>query len=328
MKESLTPEKIQEEYLTGDLGKEIAAELLISLLESSENTKIRVESIKVLEKINFKSEKIFKTIENHLISDDSAIVRTSVAEYLIKNFLEDSLPALRWVIQHERSPLVLQLIIDSIEKFDTPQVELIKEDVIYWYENFSSKIGVVPLESKFFLDLEALFAEGKRNYEIDPFSYKYFENLSDIKDSEPWLVIKNKHVEILNFNYFNWKFIKDNMDIVNSLSKLHDIDVYLCSLRKYSHNDVLISSIPESIGSLIYLKKLILRRNGLIKLPSSIKKLTLLKELDLSYNKFEEVPHILMLLKSLEKLNLKRNKIQRIPDKFRVFLNSLDTFYS
>jgi len=314
MKESLTPEKIQKEYSTGDLGKENAAELLISLIEGSENTEIRVGSIKALEKINFHTEKIFKTLENYMISDESAIVRASVANYLIQNFLEDCLSALRWVIQHEKSPLVLKLLYEFMEKFDTPQLKLIKKDLTYWSENFSSKIGVVPQESKFFLDLEVLFAKGKRNYKIDPSSYKHFEELSDIKNGEPWLVIKNKHVEILDFNYFKWKFIKNNVDIVNSLSKLLDLDIYLCSLRKYSHNDVMISTIPESIGSLIYLKKLTLRRNGLKKLPFSINKLTMLKVLDISYNKFEEIPQIISSLSILETLNIKHNIVQSIPE--------------
>jgi len=313
MKESLTPEKIQEEYSTGDLGKENAAELLISLIEGSDTTEIRVGSIEALEKINFHTEKIFKTLENYMISDENAIVRASVANYIIHNFLEDGLSALRWVIQHEQSPLPLKLLFESIYKFDFPQLKLIKKDLIDWNEKFSSKIGVDPQESKFFLDLEALFAKGKRNYEIDPLSYKHFEELSDIKDGEPWLLIKNRHVVTLNFNYFKWKFIKNNTDIVNSLSKLQNLDVYLCSL-KYSHNDVVMSSIPESIGSLIHLKKLILRRNDLKKLPLSVKSLTLLKELDLSYNKFEKIPLVLISLNNLKRLNIKHNLIHNIPE--------------
>ncbi len=314
MKESLIPEKIQKEYLIGNLGKENAAELLISLIESSENTEIRIKSIEALEKINFHSENIFKTLENHLISDDSANVRASAANYLIYNFLDDSLPALRWVIQHEKSPLVIKLLYNFLEKSDSPQLKIIEKDLTYWREEFSSKLGIVPQESIFFLDLEVIFAKGKRNYEIDPFNYKYFEELSDIKNGEPWLVIKNKHVEILNFNYFNWSFIKDNTDIVKSLSKLQDLDVYLCSLRKYSINQIIISAIPESIGSLIYLKRLILRRNSLMKLPNSMKKLTLLKELDISYNKFEKIPEVINSFNKLEMLNIKRNIIQNIPE--------------
>ena len=326
MKELLKPEKIQKEYITGNLGKANATESLISLIESSEDTKIRVRSIKVLEKINFQSEKIFKTLENHLISDESAIVRTSAANYLIHNYANDSLPALRWVIQHDKSPLVIKLLYDFLDKSVDPQFKIIEKDLTYWSNEFSSKVGIVPQESIFFLDLEVLFAKGKRNYEIDPFSYKHFETLSDIKNGEPWLVIKDQHVESLNFNYFNWKFIKNNEDIIHSLSKLQDLEIYLCSLRKYSNIGIEISMIPKSISSLIYLKKLILRRNGMKNLPFSIKKLTSLKELDLRYNKFKEIPYAIMLLKSLEKLNLKHNKIKRIPDELQDYIHSLDTF--
>ena len=116
MKESLTPEKIQKDLSTGDLVRENAVELLISLIEGSDNIEIRVESIKTLENLNVQSGKIFKILENYLISDENAIVRASVAKYIIHNYLEDGLSALRWAIQHERSPMVLNLFFDSMEK--------------------------------------------------------------------------------------------------------------------------------------------------------------------------------------------------------------------
>jgi len=313
MKEPLITEKIKKELLNGDLSKENAEKLLISLIENSDKTDIRIESIKILESLKFQDKNLFKILENNLISDDNEYVRASVVHYFINHYQEESVSALRWVIKNDRSPLVLRTFFDFINKFKTTQMKLIKKDLISWSKNFSSKIGVNPQEAIFFLDLEVLFAKGKKNYELDPLTYKHFEQSSDFKNGEPWLVIKNKHVEILNFNYFNWKFIKNNIDIVNSLSKLQDLDIYLCSLRKYQHNDVAISSIPESIGSLIHLRKLILRRNNLKKLPISMKKLTLLKELDISYNKFKEIPEVISSLNILETLNIKHNFIQSIP---------------
>ncbi|MFX0020950.1 MAG: leucine-rich repeat domain-containing protein [Candidatus Hermodarchaeota archaeon] len=320
MKEFLTPEKIQKRISSGELTRENAAELLISLIESSYDIDTRIQSINTLKKLNIQSEKIFKLLENYLISDENAIVRTSVAKYVIHNYLEQGFSALRWVIQHETSPLVFNLFFNYMDKFDSPHLMLIKKDLVKWNKDFSSKIGVVPAESKFFLDLEVLFAKGKKNYEINPLSYKNFETLSDNKNSEPWLLINDKHVEILNFNYFNWKFIKNNTDVINSLTKLHDLDVYLCSLKKYSYYNE-ISTIPESIGFLTHLNKLILRRNNLKKLPSSMKKLTQLKELDISYNKFDKIPQVLNFLNNLEKLNIKHNFIQDIPKPFNFNIN-------
>ncbi len=326
MKEYLILKKIQSELATGELGKEKVAELLISLLETSENTEIRVSSIKILEKINFRSENIFKILENYLISDENAVVRASVAKYLFENFLDSAIPALKWIIQHEKSPLVLKIFFDSINRFDNPQLNLIKKDLINWNKIYASKIGIDPQEARFFLDLESLFAKDKQDYEINPFMFKHFQKLSDIKNEEPWLVIKSKHVEILNFNYFNWKWINENLDIVNSLYKFKYLDVYFNSINEYHFNSNNLIKIPETIGKLRYLKKLILKRNNLNCLPESIGNLTSLKELDLSYNEFYEIPQIISAIKSLEKLNFKANKIQKISEEFKSFLNSLKKF--
>ncbi|MHA2282275.1 MAG: hypothetical protein ACXAC5_15640 [Promethearchaeota archaeon] len=327
MKELLTPEKIKIDFLNRGLNKEKAAELLISLIEDSDNTKTRVNSIKTLEMIGIRTKKIFNTLENYLISDQDASLRAAAAEYIILNFLDDGLTPLNWVIQHDNSPLVLKVFDKFASKFNKMRFDLITQKLFSRNAEFASALGISPEESRFFLDLEALFAEDKGNYELDPESYKNFQNLADFKKGEPWLVINNSHVESLNFNFYKWKFVKDNLDLVNSLSKLVDLDFYINSLKKYSYQYSTISEIPESIGSLTYLKKLILRKNSLKGITSSIKKLTLLRELDLSYNEFEEIPQIIQTLNSLEKLNIKHNKIQKIPDSLGKFLNSLENFY-
>jgi hypothetical protein len=327
MSEFLTPEKIKTNFFNGKLNRDKAAELLISLIEGSDNTKTRVNSIKTLEMIGVRTKKIFTTLENYLISDQDATLRAVAAEYIILNFLEEGITPLNWVIQHDNSPLVLKAFDNFTSKFNKGKYDIISQKLLSRNKEFASDLGISPEESRFFLDLEALFAEDKGNYKLDPESYKNFQNLADFKGGEPWLIINNKHVESLNFNYYKWKFVKDNLDLVNSLSKLIDLDFYINSLKKYSYQYIMISSIPESIGSLTYLKKLILRKNGLEKIPSSIKKLTLLRKLDLSYNELEEIPQIIQKLTSLENLNVKHNKIQKIPDSLWGFLNSLEKFH-
>ena len=327
MKEFLTPEKIKQSLLNRGLNKEKAAELLISLIEGSDNPRTRVNSIKTLEMIGFRTKKIFSTLENYLISDQDANLRAAAAEYIILNFLEEGITPLNWVIQHDNSPLVLKVFNTYTSKFKKGNYDAISQTLLTRNKEFASDLGIIPEESRFFLDIEALFAEDKENYEIDPESYKNFQNLADFKGGDPWLIINNKRVESLNFNYYKWKFVRDNLDLVYSLSKLIDLDFYINSLKKYSSKYIKISLIPESIGSLTYLKKLILRKNGLEKIPSSIKKLTLLRELDLSYNELEEIPQMMQTLSSLENLNIKHNKIRRIPDSLWDFLNSLENFY-
>lgn len=314
MKGSLTPDKIQKSLSTGDLTRENAAEQLISLIEGSDNTEVRIKSIKILERLNIQNENLFKIMENCLISDENGLIRAAVAKYIIQNYLEEGISALIWSIQHDKSPLVLILFFNFIEKFKSSKFESIKKELLIWNKDFSKKIGVVPQESRFFLDLEVLFAKSKESYLIDPYSYEYFENIKNINERDPWLNIKDNHVQSLTFNYFNWKYVKFNSDILKSFLKLQDIEVYLNSLRKYSQNEVLLQSVPESIGSLSHLKKLNLRRNGLEILPYSFKNLTLLKEIDLSYNRLGEIPKFIYSFNDLEILNIKHNNIQNIPE--------------
>lgn len=328
MKEFSIPNKIKSEIRAGNLSKDKAADMLVSLIEGSEDINTRVNSIKVLESIEFRSKRIFKTLENYLISDEDALLRATAAEYIIINYLDESVSPLNWVIQHDRSPLVLKVFFNLQKRFKEERFDLISKKLKLWKNEFASTLGIVPEESNFFFDLEAFFAEDKKNYQIDLKSYKNFQELADFKGGEPWLLINDRYVEGLNFNYYKWKFIKDNIALINSFSKLIDLDFYINSLKKYSYKYILISVIPESIGLLTHLKKLILKKNGLERIPYSIKNFVHLKELDLSYNELEEVPPILQQIKSLKILNLKHNKIKRIPDSLWPFLNSLEKFYS
>ncbi|MFX1325401.1 MAG: hypothetical protein ACFE8N_10620 [Promethearchaeota archaeon] len=328
MKEFLLPKKIRNEILAGKLSKEKAADMLISLIEGSEDINTRVNSIKILENIDFRNKRVFKTLENYLISDEHAILRATAAEYIIINYLEESISPLNWVVEHDISPLVLKVFFDFQRKFEEENYDPILNRLKLWKKEFGSTLGINPEESKFFIDLEAIFAEDKKNYQIDPRSYKNFQDLADFKGGEPWLLINNDHVVSLNFNYYKWKFIKDNIKLINSFSKLIDLDFYINYLKKYSYKYILISVIPDSISSLTCLKKLILKKNGLEKIPYSIKKLIHLRELDLSHNALEEVPQVVLKLKSLKKLNLKHNNIKRIPESLWSFLNSLENFLS
>ncbi|MFX1409821.1 MAG: leucine-rich repeat domain-containing protein [Promethearchaeota archaeon] len=326
MREPLLPIAIDHAFQTGELSKEKASALLTSLIESSNDAQIRSQSIEILDKLGLIDSEIFKVLENSLVSDENAIVRASALKQIILNFTNKSLALLEWVVDHDRSPIVLKVLYENVENSRDHRFKILKQKLANWNMQFSEMLCIVPKEVKFFLDLEALFAQNKRNYTIDPNSYKYFQQLSDTKDSEPWLLIRNKHVEILNFNYYNWNFVKQNQDIIDSFLKLGFLDVYLDSINKYKVDGNLIQEIPESIGRFTYLKILILKGNKIIKIPESIGELTSLKELNLSHNKIQTIPLSIRSLENLEKLNLKHNNILKIPDTLNSFLNSLKYF--
>ena len=325
MTEPSSPEIIYNGFLKGDFTREKAAELLVSLIERIEIVEIRIKSLALLKKINFKKPKLYNILENCLISDENALVRTAALEVLINNYTDESLNPIIWALEHDKSPLVIKAIFDHFETITSSRYNLIRKSLADWLEQFSSLIGISPLESIFFLDLEALFAKDKENYEVSPQSYKHFKNIGDFKGGEPWILIKNKHVEILNFNYSYWKYVKENIKRIKSLLKLNDLEIYLKKVNNYSLT-MNIQELPPSLGKLTSLKKLILKRNNLESLPYTIEKLKLLKQLDLSHNNFSKFPEIIGSLSSLEILNLKHNKVQVIPEQLTDFLHSLKKF--
>ena len=91
MKNFLSPEKIYSNVENGKLSKAIAAELLISLIEGSDNPTTRAESIKISEKLKIHDKKTFKILENSLLSDESPLVRKSAAKFIGQFFLKEGL---------------------------------------------------------------------------------------------------------------------------------------------------------------------------------------------------------------------------------------------
>jgi Leucine-rich repeat (LRR) protein len=220
----------------------------------------------------------------------------------------------------------LKSIFDLLENSETSSHNVLKNDLTTWISNFANKIGIVPEEAKFFLDVEALFAITMKNYEIDLPTYKYYKSLTCFSKSESWLVIKNRHVEDLSFNLDNWRFLKENQHFFKSISRLSYPSLYLNTIKKYNFSEMESLQVPNSIGLLTHLKVLDLSRNMIIEIPKSICSLPSLEELDLSRNEIREIPESLSLLQSLRILNLARNHIQVIPLTLLKYVNSLEKF--
>ncbi|MFX1590448.1 MAG: leucine-rich repeat domain-containing protein [Promethearchaeota archaeon] len=325
MKDSFTPEAIISDFLKGRLNFTLAADLLISLLEKSNNPELRKKSILALERLKGSNEKIFNILENCLLSDENHFVRSAAAKLIGQAYLKYGVKTLLWVIQHDKSPIVIQTIIDMAENETFFQFKSIEKAISNWIDVFSSHIGVVPKESRFFLDLEVFFAHDKYDYEITPLTYTYYKKISCIKD-DPWLLINNKHVEALNFNYFNWYFLKINQDIIDSFIDIRDLDTFLDLYKKFELRKFNSPTIPKSLIYLDSLKKLILKRNNIGKFPEFITQIESLQEIDLSYNYIREIPESIMSLKNLKILKLNNNIIHKIPKRMKSYLSSLQIF--
>ena len=121
----LNPQTIFEEYCNKLLDKSSATNLLISIIENYEEDIIRADSINILGKINLKDENLFNFFENLLLSDSSEIVRNASAEYLGKNYLNNTLTLFKWAIQHETSYNCLITVIKYLVKMNSRDSKLI-----------------------------------------------------------------------------------------------------------------------------------------------------------------------------------------------------------
>ena len=145
MREPFTPEKIHLDVKNGKLSKLEASELLISLIEGSNEANIRKKCIEAFEKIDLKTEKVFKIIENCLVSDENPLVRSASAKAIISNFLKDDLSSLKWTLQHEKSPIVLKTILDLFKDVDNQKYKFLIKEIQKWIEDFASAEGDIWL---------------------------------------------------------------------------------------------------------------------------------------------------------------------------------------
>ncbi|MFX1529257.1 MAG: leucine-rich repeat domain-containing protein [Promethearchaeota archaeon] len=323
MKNSLTPEAIVSDFLNGKLHLNLAVELLLSLLEKSDNSEMRRKSIIALEKLGVNDYKIFKILENFLLSDENPYVRSAAAKLIGQSYLKYGQKTLLWVIQHEKSPAVIKTMVNMIEK-EPPHFRTIAEEIFNWLKNFSFYLGVIPNESKFFLDLEVFFSQNNIDYEISSHTYQFYEKISHIKNDQPWLIIKNKHIEILNFNYLNWYFLKINQDMIDSFIKMIDLDTFLNLYEKIELRRFNGIRIIKSLKYLKNLKKLVLRGNGIDTIPEFLTDIENLEELDLSHNSIREIPNSIMNLKNLKILKLNNNNLEQTTFELKSFLSSLE----
>jgi Leucine-rich repeat (LRR) protein len=126
---TLNPEKICREFENHKLDKHTAFNLLISLIENSENENVRAESINSLEKIGIFNDQTFTFLEDILISDSSENIRKAALKIIKLRFTnEKALIPLKWAIKHESNYDCLIMIIHILEKIESKESKIILID--------------------------------------------------------------------------------------------------------------------------------------------------------------------------------------------------------
>ncbi len=310
-------EKIQRDYINNKIGKNQIQNLLISILEEMPSTDSLLKILPLIEKYSIKNDKIFEILENLLVSDEDAKIRSLVAKIIIKNFLKEAISPLEWTIQTERSSDVIKALFDALDNIDSDISLVLKKQL------FKSIFRVKIEEIQFFLDLETHFKDLQA---MDIEFYKNFQtdNISQVKKGDAMYAIKNGHVIGLNLN--GWKTSFESL-LSRNYSKykktLPDIHSIPDSILNFNHleyldlsDSTMIDNLPRDIGDLRHLRSLILKNCYLLReLPENIGNLNNLEVLDLSFCiNLEHLPDTIENLYNLRTLRLKSSSLKDLPE--------------
>jgi len=264
-KSPITAESIYSELINKKISKVTAIDFLISLIEGSNNDEIRIKSIEILSKISLKNNKVFKILENILISDENPSIRAIAAKIMINNFADRGYSSLNWTIQHENSCLVFKTLLDSINRIKSSNLKILNKMI---EERLATIYGVVPDEALFLLDLEI---------EVNFFNIDYLKIYSTntvygvINSNYMMCAIKNGHITALNLS--NWGL----SSLPNSIGNLNKLKYLILKNNN-------LKTIPESISSLHRLRTLNLSGCKIVNLPNAITNLKKIKNLSLCQN--------------------------------------------
>ena len=273
----------------------------IAIIENSNNTEERLESIRNLSNALGKNDRFFQILENLLISDSDVEIRCLAAELLRTSFGEKLLKPMMWAIQHEFSSRCLEIIFKSLtthlKNLEKLNDQNLKEKLIEQM-NMIDDVEFIKAIKLFF---ENRSVQKTQIIELIEIFYNFI-SLSYLKKKFWRLKCKLEGLKVVELDF-----------IFKGLTQIPKPLKYLKSIKKLSFKYNQISSLPDWCDNLISLEQLDLSQNQLSFLPDSIKNLSNLKILNIEGNEILSLQDSLSLLTSLEILNLKSNSIDELP---------------
>ena len=150
----LMPLKIFNDFQNGELDKATAIHYLKTIIENESADDKRLESLKLLNKIDCNSDEIFKILENLLVSDTNEQIRIETAVQIITNYPDKSEKIIHHCLRHETSIPCLSTIYKTLQKIkNSKRDKFFKEFETILENRFSSldcyereKLGLGSLE--------------------------------------------------------------------------------------------------------------------------------------------------------------------------------------
>ncbi len=305
----LSPEIIFQNYKNKEFDRVTSINYLISLIDNSNNEKIRLKSLKFLKKINNFDNKLYDFIENLFISDSSVKIRYEAAKIINKFYLSNSFTLLIWALNNESNTDCLAIIIKSLIDIDTIES---KQSLIREVEKIRNikqlKVGQMVSSNHFRKQIKDFLKKKKLSELSNEFLGQIIINYKTI------LSIKNKFYSVY-YELKNAKIIK--LD-------LSDVEFEVRGWKaEFKNNIQSISEIP-GLNNLKCLESLNLSNNILSDIKG-LEKLHNLSHLDFSNNKLDNIEklYILKVMPSLKHVKLNGNPVI-LKKNFIEFVNGIN----
>jgi Leucine-rich repeat (LRR) protein len=256
-----------KDLLQQDINSKKIVDLVITILEKSENIETRLELLEFLGEYDLKHSPYFELFENHLISDGKEKIRAVAAEIILKNFIDLGLDALKWTIINESSSLVLKTIYNLVKESNNPFYVILESSLSDKFTKIANKFKLTIEEIPFLLDLGISLTN--HNFYIGNQDFHF------IYENDILCIIKEDHIRELGIS-----FIREIPETIGILTKLEHLDL------SYGY----ISTLPNSIRQLKNLKSIDLSWNEFTEVPNILKFLKSISQINISNNPIKYIP--------------------------------------
>lgn len=298
----LIPKQIFQDFQEKLITKQIASDLLILIIENSNNINIRLESLEILNQIALNEDFYYKYLENLAISDFNVKIRRFCFSIIKTYFWNKALKLIRWALKNEKDYECLVDSISVLKKINNPTSQEILLELLE------------EIELRKYLFADTKYPTNKFRESLNNLSKnKGIERLSDDQKAE---IIINYFTIINLFQKFYTIFfdLEDGLVIHLDLSDVGwNVNLWR---QKYTAWITDLSEIP-GLMNLKHLKSLDLSNNRI----SNVKELIKIKNLNtliLCNNKIENIINQVYFKRmvNLKYLDLTGNKIVKQIEKY------------
>jgi len=261
MKITLNPSTIYKKILQNNIKRIEGIEFLISIIEKSDNTSARLESLKILYKLKTRDPVVFKTLENCIISDEYEEIRIISAKNILENYLYAGEKCLEWALLNDKSPKLLKNLGKMLNDPKVDQYKTLYSIYLQRLEKIAEKFDIIYEEVPFLLDLEFNFD----NYN----SFNWNSNSKLIYDDDVMFKIQDQHISELSIS------LRDQ--IPSSIKLLKNLKVLDLSCNN-------LTDLPNSLSDLTKLESLDLSWNDFKILPAVLNELNSIEEFNFQNN--------------------------------------------